>query len=864
MCYAAVSRGVRYFGLLLLLAACSDDSAALPDAGPTPEDAGVNASLDDDAGASCDLAFEESSLGDGHVEPLGAGSGEVRAGILGADDLPDDPSDLLTWAAGDFVLANDRVAFVIEAAGASDGYDPFGGKPVGIASVADGTLVRPADFNEIIAGIGRYVLDPERVGVLADGTDGEAIVRAEGSLVALPFVADLARALAPGLLDDQLLRIDYVLGPQSDSLEVRFRVHNPRPRPAAWKQLFVFFQDKRMRAFAPPRGFLVDPGDSPPWLAFAEEDATSYAVESLLEESPTLLASISGAAVMTGDNVRTEACSEGDVAAFRVIAGGPGADGVQQAIRRVHEEPERTVTGTVTREDGSPGVGVRVHLESADGEQWLTRVRTGSDGTFVAHVPEGVDLRVRTWEPAVGRVEPVAVDGPLELSAPSLGTLSVTTEPVGPARISIRPVDGVTSPPDRFGEDPWSRGRSHVEFPADGSLELELPVGEYQVTVSRGFEWELADAMVEVRAGEEASFGAILDHVVETPGVLCGDFHIHTSRSPDAGDDARVTLAAAAADGLELPTRSDHEWVYSWDEIAVAQGLGEYVYGVPSLELTTFAWGHFGVVPLAPRPELPNRGSIDWIDRAPTDVFDDARATDLEPVVIINHPRGAAISGYFTAAEYDPVTGTVGKPELWDERFVAVEVFNSSSFRRAEELVEDWFSLIRHGRRVWAVGSSDSHGLKRSPIGYPRTCLEVGADDTESLRDGGGLLAVRDALRDGHFTVSGGIQVDALAGEAGPGDTVTAAAAEATIQASVRAPSWVDVVALEVYVDGELHETIDLSTATEVVRLDEELTVPVGEDGAWVVLHAYGEDDLHPVHTGREPFGVTMPIFFER
>ena len=53
----------------------------------------------------------------------------------------------------------------------------------------------------------------------------------------------------------------------------------------------------------------------------------------------------------------------------------------------------------------------------------------------------------------------------------------------------------------------------------------------------------------------------------------------------------------------------------------------------------------------------------------------------------------------------------------------------------------DWFSMLNFGHRFWAVGSSDSHHVRTSPIGYPRTCIHFGHDDItqltpESVRDG--------------------------------------------------------------------------------------------------------------------------------
>ena len=84
--------------------------------------------------APCPLAFADGDP-DGHPEPLGAGAGEARAGRIRDDQLPAVASGLVTWRGGDFVLANDQVALVIEDAGDSDLYDPWGGRPVGLARV---------------------------------------------------------------------------------------------------------------------------------------------------------------------------------------------------------------------------------------------------------------------------------------------------------------------------------------------------------------------------------------------------------------------------------------------------------------------------------------------------------------------------------------------------------------------------------------------------------------------------------------------------------------------------------------------------------------------------------------------------------
>lgn len=827
----------------------------------TGEDAGVDAG-EVDGGPACEGAPElEGATGTPHAEPFGASATEARAGRLTDADLPPDPEDLLTWREGDYVLANDRIAVVIEDARASDGYDPFGGKLAGMARVEDGRMVDAADFNEIILGLGRYTVVPTSVGVLEPTDDGTATVRVNGTLRPIPFADELASALAPANYDDLAVALDYSLAPGASHVDVRVQLSSPRTGRARGNLLLLTFQTYRMPAFAPERGF--DLGDSSAFVGFADDDATSYAIEPI-DDDLALLLEVSGAVLFQGQTFEAEGCAVTDFELARIHVGGPGMDGLLSAMRDEAGVEERVIEGVITGGDGEPAAGVRVHAESADMARYLTRATTDSEGRYRLRVDASETVRLRAFRVGEGIVE--IPSGETDVTLPELGAIAVTAtgaEGALPVRVQTEP----RSAPEptvsrRWGEPDRPARRTHVVFPTDGQVTLPVLPGTHRVIVSRGFEYDLFESDVAVTAGETTNVPVMLERVVDTTGVMCADYHIHTNRSPDSSDPARFKLHSSAGDGLEIPCRSDHEWVVSWDELVEDEALDGWLFGVTSLELTTFAWGHFGVVPITPRPNEPNNGAPDWTGKNPPEVFAEVHARPEDPLLIINHPRGAAIGGYFSAAGYDAATGTVRNPHLWDESFGAIETFNDSSFDESAEQVRDWFSFLRSGRRVWAVGSSDTHHVMRgSPVGYPRTCLRVGVDDPEALRTGGAETLVRDATADGHFTVSGGIYVDAWArGDVQPGDEVTGAATRESVRVRLQAAPWIDVDALEVWVDGELAQTIAIEASTEVVRFDDTIEV----EGDWVVFHAKGDRDLSPAIPGRMPFGVTQPIFFVR
>ena len=329
------------------------------------------------------------------------------------------------------------------------------------------------------------------------------------------------------------------------------------------------------------------------------------------------------------------------------------------------------------------------------------------------------------------------------------------------------------------------------------------------------------------------------------------------------------------ADGVELPVRSDHEWVADFSQEIAQLGVEAFASGIGSIELTSFeVWGHMGVFPMTPDPAAVNAGAPKWqtfptADRpdvamatlSPPSVFDAVRARREAPVVIINHPRGGA--NYFDYVGFDPATGLANTAAAWDTKFTLVEVFNNSGWQdnRARN-VNDWMGLLRAGRKIFAVGSSDSHGIAGSPVGYPRTCLTLGTDDPRQVT--GNLM--RDQLAAGHAAVSGGIYVSAQLGQTVPGDTTTGAGSPQMVDVTVQAATWVDVTALEVVVDGETTDVIPITAAdtdktNPVIRWRGQVPVQTRATGGFVVIAAYGDQPLEPVHPGKIPFGVTEPIF---
>ena len=316
------------------------------------------------------------------------------------------------------------------------------------------------------------------------------------------------------------------------------------------------------------------------------------------------------------------------------------------------------------------------------------------------------------------------------------------------------------------------------------------------------------------------------------------------------------------------------------DPLIMDMGLGAWGYGLSSLELTSFElYGHFGVIPLTPTDGV-NGGTEQWQTYpsatnpmapieflTPPELFDNARARPEAPAVIINHPRGGA--NYFDYVGLDNVTGQVDDLTAWDTEFRMIEIFNGAGWKSERNgTVLDWFTLLNTGRPVFAVGSSDSHDIAGSPVGYPRTCLSLGTDNPRAIND----AMIRDASNNGHSFVTGGVYVNATIGSDSHGDTVTGVGTDVDVDVRVQVVNWIEGdFVMDVIVDGVVIDTIDLEDLTgdasnRSVNYSDTVTVPVTAAGSWVVFAVYSTENttLAPVHPNREVFGVTNPIFLER
>ena len=290
-----------------------------------------------------------------------------------------------------------------------------------------------------------------------------------------------------------------------------------------------------------------------------------------------------------------------------------------------------------------------------------------------------------------------------------------------------------------------------------GYLSGPIDVGEWVLALGPvvlnplGMSWR---AEVRLHHGPSPAATAAPDRVVavSTPrgtGWYRGDLHVHTVHSDGRMDTGEVVKSAIAA-GLDFVVSTDHNTSSANREWA--GGVTDGLFVVAGEEVTT-RHGHWLAV------GLPPNGWVDW-RYAPRDNLFAAYAAEVQAhggLVVAAHPSV-------------PLPGS-----LWEFGYAgvdAVEVWNGKWNVDDEVSLRTWLRLLRSGRRVTAVGSSDSHG-PHQPIGRPHTVVRA---------EGLSARALVDALRRGRCYLAGSSDVTvsltcAVADGtrlAGPGETLHA------------------------------------------------------------------------------------------
>ncbi|MSP60951.1 MAG: hypothetical protein EXR72_11520 [Myxococcales bacterium] len=399
-----------------------------------------------------------------------------------------------------------------------------------------------------------------------------------------------------------------------------------------------------------------------------------------------------------------------------------------------------------------------------------------------------------------------------------------------------------------------------------------VPVGTYDLFLTRGPEWEAETRRVTVESGGVTAVAAALRRSVDTRGWLAADLHVHTARSYDSRLRLENQVVGEVAVGVELIVATDHNVLTDLQPEVERLGYERLARAIVGDEFN-FLEGHGGAYPMPYDRSAPDTGGtvamgLDWpsvrlIHSA--QMFAWLRSFPTRPAVTVNHPRLPPDLGYFLNLGWAP-------PQALEDAglFDAIELLNGyqDSPPDIAELLRDWFFLLNGGTRLSALGSSDSHSLRDVKAGFPRTWLRMpteepgeveGADLGEAIKRQRAIASTGPFAR---LTVDG----------AEIGDLVTAEGQTVKIDALCDAPRWIDVDRVRLYVNGKLAREVVVPRGGQRPLFHEvwEEVLPSGD--SWVVLQAGGTKPLPAALIGDHgerrglpvlPFVITSPVFVD-
>ncbi len=319
------------------------------------------------------------------------------------------------------------------------------------------------------------------------------------------------------------------------------------------------------------------------------------------------------------------------------------------------------------------------------------------------------------------------LDAPLEPAAGS-GVLSIKIlDEMGictPARIYVRDTAGEAyTPPFAFAVELGGRC-FYLQDPVEGRL--EVPAGEYDITVMKGFEYGVERVHVTVASGELCRADIPLKRRL-TPGQsgwVSGDHHTHLFRHGgslypmmNVGDVYRI----AKAEGLSfLPFMGA-------DRVPPSGGMREEPGFIAMMtnELTRDLWGHICPIGVKRWPKIARYGKA-W----PMDYDWAAMAMKVEGAVAHAHPYGPLRRGKEMESIANPDSGLIARElpiDLALGQPCTVDMLAKEDADGDFELkMRDFMRLLNLGFRVGVSGSTDFHlDQGRQPIGGIRTYVRV-------------------------------------------------------------------------------------------------------------------------------------------
>ncbi|MEO8875016.1 MAG: hypothetical protein ABI461_05465, partial [Polyangiaceae bacterium] len=518
--------------------------------------------------------------------------------------------------AGDLLLENDEVAFVIDQLGSGSGFEQSGGN---LVDAADAKL-RKDELGQLFTFFGEFPRQAVYDKISSDVKDGIGVVTASGVELRDPNLA---------------VTTVYSLRPTDRALLIETTVENRGASASGKLGLGDAIQWGGTDKFAPgkPSGFK---GDSKGAFLGGVGRFASYAITSTDGD----IEAVSGSAWSDTFERRDVILKPHEKVHYaRVFIVGERNDSASLVA-----ELTKTAGGEVgaVTFDLTDAAGQKIAID--DGAR-VSLLRNGSEVLSIASYDQKIAAEVppgdydATYAGGAGR-SPLGASIRItvkknEAARAAVGVTDVAhlslfctypdppSKPM-PCKFTFEPLDG-TKPID-FGSASVA-GPARNQITSGTGIVSKLPIspGKYRVTASRGPEFEIVQRDMVLAPGGDDTFSAQLHHVLDVSGYVGCDFHQHTMLGADAPTSTIDRVISNVAEGVTVAVTSEHNVVADLMPVVREAKLDDELVEIPGDEVTTDAalipWGHANIFPLLPNPKLPRGGAVD-ATKPPKDVFD--------------------------------------------------------------------------------------------------------------------------------------------------------------------------------------------------------------------------------------------------
>jgi hypothetical protein len=805
--------------------------------------------------------------------------GEVRAGVITRDSELLEGIDAHGWL-GDYKIYNSRVAFVVQNAFEPRHWGPYGG------SLLDADLVREEgveggeELDELFLTVDLLSMQPTAAEVLADGSDGQAaIIRFTGKHRGIPIVD----SAISGSLERKRLEIvnEYILEPDVNYLRIRTSIRSRGPSAIPVTVGDIVLNGDSNTDFVRYSGVFEGelPGGEHHYLGGASRNTCSIYTGAEGGDI-TVLISLDGVTPLQAGEGEAGKDEPLVVERWLIVADG-GMDACLRILNEMRGEVgQGLVGGTVSDTAGSPEAGAMVlarDISLPTEDNYVNQTFADESGTFEMQLPAGdYQLEVR----AIGRNDHTS------------NTLSVTADQTTqqdasipePARLAYTCQDdsGASLPCKisiQSGHDAAMNAGVHIpslHFGATGQGEFIIPVGDWTVTLSRGFEYAIHRENITVAAGESSAVSGTLERQVDTSGFISIDMHSHSTRGVDSTWVIEDKLAANICENVEVMVATDHDCQVDLNPFLEKMGQEQsfdpdgYLNVVVGNEISPM-YAHSTAFPLPSHPTGWIFWQIPWAEYEDDEFVRQMELCEIWPrarelgaqIINVAHPMAGA---YFEYLGYDP-PGTMPRldeldPEKLCLDFDTVEMRNSNDTDdMLNKTLPVWSSMNNQGVFKTAVGVGDVHQRDRE-AGISRTMVASSTDEPRDID----LDEIWTNLKEGRAMVAGGIFVTIHVQDGNVGDLVTVTP-PFDVHVIVQAADWVAVEELSLIANGVTVATLPLQPPGQVdpahpaVRFNSDISVSPTAD-TWYAALATGPDAqrMDPVVRGCRAVGMTNAV----